>query len=137
DLVVYTAQPTWTMPQALWTALQLHALDQPIHVSVRGAHYNGSTLDMAAAGGLAGDIRISPVAATGSIVYWTSSSQTGASLKGFDVGDENVKTVLTPANAGVGCVGCHSSTPDGKFVAFDANPATEDGRPAHVDLRSL
>ena len=55
------------------------------------------------------------------------------------MGDETVYDVMGPTNVGGGvmCVGCHTSTPDGNYIGFSANPTAEDGRNAHVDMRSL
>ncbi|HVY46162.1 MAG TPA: hypothetical protein VHB21_09800, partial [Minicystis sp.] len=41
---------------------------------------------------------------------------------GFNIGDETVHDVMGPSaiGGGVMCVGCHTSTPDGKFVGFTA-----------------
>src|SRR5258706_3118407 len=35
-LVVYTTATSWTMPAAIWNALAMHTVDQPIAVSIRG-----------------------------------------------------------------------------------------------------
>jgi len=136
DLVVYTGQPVWTLPDTIWQQLNAHALQQPIEMRVRSAHYNGSSLDAPPATGSSGSFTIAPVTASGSIVYWTTGSGSGT-LKGFNVGDETVHTVLVPSDAGTVCIGCHTSTPDGDFVAFNARNAATDGRPAYADVRSL
>ena len=44
--------------------------------------------------GSTGTIKIAPVDAPGTIVYWTTSG--GSALRGFRVGDKNLQTVLTP-----------------------------------------
>jgi hypothetical protein len=64
-------------------------------------------------------ITIAPAEADGSIVYWTTSGT--PSLKGFAIGDENVVTTLVPNQVKqkqADCLGCHTSTPDGKFAGF-------------------
>jgi hypothetical protein len=68
---------------------------------------------------------VAPAPAPGTIVYWTTSG--GSSLKGFSAGDETVVLALTPGQVkmqtvggAVTCVGCHTSTPDGKFAGFTA-----------------
>lgn len=126
DLVVYTTQPIWTMDKAIWDNIAPHVTDEPITVSIRGAVFNGSTLDSGPALGSKGEITIAPVGAGGTIVYWTTSG--GSALKGFKVGDESVVAALTPNqvqmnttnNAEVTCVGCHTSTPDGLYASFVA-----------------
>jgi hypothetical protein len=124
DLVVYTTQMQWTMPETMWSALSAHSQDVPMTVSVRGGLMNGTTLTGEALGS-SGSIGIAPVGAPGTIVYWAivNGGQTGL-LKGFHVGDETVVTVLDPSqvqergDGGLPCIGCHASTPDGLNVGF-------------------
>lgn len=116
DLVVYTASTSWTMPASMWTALASHSQDVPMSVTVRGGVYMGGSLS-AIAFGSSGPIGIAPASAPGAIVYWTTSG--GSALKGFSIGDETVGPVLTPGQLqeqSAGCIGCHTSTPDGLFV---------------------
>jgi hypothetical protein len=123
DLVVYTASTSWTMPLAMWQNLATHVTDQPITVTVRGASWDGTTLTGLSTG-TSGDFTIAPVAASGSVVYWTTSG--GSTLKGFSIGDESVVAALAPSQvkmqaaggAQVTCLGCHTSTPDGKYAGF-------------------
>ncbi len=130
DLLVYTAQTAWTMPAELWALATEHSADVDVQVTVRSANVDGATITKLAFGSSI-PIRIAPVEAPGSIVYWSTTSK---SLKGFKVGDEAVVDVLKPAQFGerkVDCVGCHSSSPDGEFVGFSTKlegpfePATE------------
>ena len=126
DLVVYTANPTWTMPKPLWQSLAMHATNGPITMTVRGAHFNGTGLDGAPSLGTSGPMTIAPAEAAGAIVYWTTSG--GSALKGFQIGDESVGPTLTPqqtkmptvGGGPVTCIGCHTSTPDGLYAAFTA-----------------
>ncbi len=118
DLVVYTASTDWTMPKAMWDALRRHSADVDMTLSVRGGVLAGTMLTGEALGSTGG-IGIAPVDAPGTIVYWTTSG--GSSLKGFSVGDETVGPVLTPTQVqekSTTCIGCHTSTPDGKYVGF-------------------
>src|SRR5947207_2989014 len=85
---------------------------------------------------------IAPVGADGKLVYWSTSgttyfngTPTGTEtlLSGFAVGDEGVVEVLRPNQAAmktwkqgldqpqrsVTCIGCHTSTPDGSYIAFN------------------
>jgi hypothetical protein len=125
DLVVYTTDTGWTMPKAMWLALAQHSQDVPMTVSVRGGLLSGTMLANEALGS-SGAIGIAPVSAPGTIVYWAVvGGQSGMGLlKGFRIGDEDVGTVLTPAEvqerpANVPpCIGCHASTPDGLNVGF-------------------
>ncbi len=116
DLVVYTAQTSWTMPKAMWDGLRGNSNDVPMTVTVRGGVYNGSTLAQLAIGS-SGPLGIAPVEAPGAIVYWTTSG--GSALKGFSIGDETVGPVLVPSQVkdqNASCIGCHTSTPDGLFA---------------------
>ena len=137
DLVAYTTESEWTVPAKVWTAMGAYLNGQPITFLVRGARYSGGTLVGAPLVGSTGTFRIAPVAATGSIVYWTNGDGHNASFKGFKMGDETVAPVLTPAQGGVVCVGCHTSTPDGKFVSYSAVTDAVAGDKSSIDLRSL
>jgi hypothetical protein len=134
DLVVYTRSTRWTMPKTMWTALAAHVQGDPITMTVRGGVYDdgGGTLT-AVATGSSGDISIAPAQAQGSIIYWVTST---ASLKGFAVGDEGVVDIVTPAQVSepVGCVGCHGSAGDGKFVIASTVP---DGNGSDAWLRMV
>ena len=87
---------------------------------------------------------IAPAIADGALVFWSTNSfdttvATNTTLQGFTVGDEGTATALTanqvqqqvratPLDGGntsatfqqVYCIGCHTATPDGKYVAFSA-----------------
>lgn len=122
DLVVYTRSTRWTMDKTMWTALAAHVQGDPITMTVRGGVYDdgGGTLS-AVATGSSGDISIAPATAEGSIIYWVTTAQT---LKGFAVGDEGVVDIVTPTQVGepAGCVGCHGSAGDGKYVVSSTVP---------------
>ncbi len=149
DLVVYTSNRQWTMPGDTWAKMSLHLGGKPITVTIRGAQLNGTVLVGSPSLGTTGKIEIAPASATGSIVYWTTSAGSNpnaSALKAFDIGNEAVRVVLRPQNAGLNaatsCFGCHTTTPDGKYLAFanavDPNisgGALIDGRPGFVDLR--
>lgn len=137
DLVVYTTSTQWTMPAELWTKLTVHSNDRPISVSIRGGELSGGTLKGGPALGTTGSITIAPVDAGGTIVYWTTSG--GTVLRGFKIGEERVHDILKPAQstAGTKCVGCHSSTPDGSFVAFSQTAYADTGDPANIGLRTV
>jgi hypothetical protein len=118
DLYVYTTQTEWTMPLDMWNGLRMHSNDRDMSVAVRGAVYANGAITGEALGS-SGPLGIAPVDAPGSIVYWTTTG--GSALKGFSVGDETVVPVLVPSQVQqetVSCVGCHTSTPDGKFASF-------------------
>src|SRR5262249_46958922 len=136
DLVVYTTRTTWTMPQAMWTALLSHDANLPLTVSVRGGVLSGSSLTGQPALGSKGTVLIPPARPGGAIVYWTPSN--GSKLKGFKIGEEVVHDILSPTQAASDCVGCHTSTPDGKFAGFTGtnNPSADDDTMS-VGLRSV
>ena len=141
DLVVYTTNTTWTMHKAIWTALAVHTRDIPIEVTVRSAPPGGGQVLL----GSKVHFTIAPVGANGKLVYWSTSGTTYFNgqptgtetvLNGFAVGDESVVEVLRPyvgATAQVAmqtydqgqnkrpvkCIGCHTSTPDGSYIAFN------------------
>jgi hypothetical protein len=118
DLVVYTTATSWTMPKTLWDLLRLDSNDVPVTVTVRGGTLSGGKLSDESLGS-GTTMGIAPADAPGTIVYWTSAD--GTTLKGFQVGDENVgATLLTSqvqeVSLGVGqCMGCHTGAPDGEY----------------------
>jgi hypothetical protein len=132
DLVVYTTNTTWTMPATMWDALRTHSPTEAMTLSVRGGVLSGGALQGEALG-TSTPMGVAPVQATGAIVYWTTNdTATGSSaLKGFSPGDESVEPVLTPTqyaqaqgNSSV-CIGCHTSAPDGEFVAFTSTTSSQ------------
>jgi hypothetical protein len=135
-LVVYTSASTWTMPAAVWTALAMHTVEQPITVTVRGATLSGATLSSGPELGSTGDISVAAARAPGAIVYWTTSG--GTLLRGFHIGEETVHDIVKPADDATTtqCVGCHTSTPDGTYVAYSASPVAGNGDPATLGLLS-
>jgi hypothetical protein len=143
DLVVYTTQTKWTMPKMpnIWANLSQNLPGEPITVTIRGMSSSGGTPSL----GTSGTITIAPAPADGAMVFWSTKSfqvnATTTDLQGFQVGDESTITALTPSQvqqtvwAGppdggnfpsppvrepVGCIGCHTSTPDGNYVGFTA-----------------
>jgi hypothetical protein len=149
-LVVYTTKTQWTMPSDIWAKMSLHLPGRPITVQIRGAVLQGAAITQGPMLGTVGTVQIAPAAATGTIVYWTTSdgsNPNGSALKAFDIGNESVHLVLRPKNAALnetqGCIGCHVTTPDGKYLAFadavDPNITPGnliDGRPGYIDIRS-
>jgi hypothetical protein len=136
EQVVYTTDTTWTMPKPMWLGLASHTQDMAIAVTVRSAPPGGGTVQL----GSTVHFTIAPVGADGKLVYWSTSGTTyfngkptGSEtvLSGFAVGDEGVVEVLRPPQAkmqtydqglnprAVTCVGCHTSTPDGSYIAFN------------------
>jgi hypothetical protein len=132
DLVVYTAQPSWTMPRNIWDNLASHITDQDVSVTVRAASGGEATVKF----------QVAPVSASGSMVFWSvKPAEVGrgltnpddvydSELRGFAVGDESTVSVLqsrqvmqtSSDEAGikrhVRCIGCHAVTPDDGYVAF-------------------
>jgi hypothetical protein len=132
DLVVYTTATEWTMPLAMWTALAADSAGVPMTVSVRGAVYASGAITGLAQGS-SGPFGIAPVDAPGAIVYWHIIGGNDGELKGFNVGDEDVQLTLPAASVteySTTCIGCHVSTPDGKYAVFSSentSPQWDDG----------
>lgn len=143
DLVVYTTATKWTMDKTMWTTLAGDLQGSPITVSIRQMTGSGPSV------GTESSFTIAPAPAQGALVFWATNSfmtsATATDLQGFQVGDETTATVLTPGQVAgqggqtvwaqppdggnfpqpavqepVGCIGCHTSTPDGKNVGFTA-----------------
>lgn len=138
DLVVYTTATQWTMPADMWRSLALRSSDRPVTITIRGAQLGpDGKLAAPPARGSTGDFTIAPADAGGTIVYWTPSG--GSGFKGFAIGEESVRPVLRPDQAApqTKCVGCHSSTPDGKYVAFSQTQDPGNGDPATIGFKSV
>ncbi|MEY4549439.1 MAG: hypothetical protein RL685_5634 [Pseudomonadota bacterium] len=160
-LVVYTTKNNWTLSPEQWGGLSKNVFEEDITVTVKTTNGNAAPSQSQV------KFRIAPVPAGGSMVYWAATTeQPGLDttrLMAFGVGEEAVVTVLRPADvdaemlgdngrikraeygAPVGqtrCVGCHTSTGDGKAVItgdhWPWNLAVSDitggkgGRPADV-----
>ena len=144
DLVVYTTSPEWKMPKDMWTLLLGHLQDIPMTLTIRGAKLDGDALDGMPSAGTTGDITIAPAAAEGSVVFWhTIPADNSGELKGFSPGDETVTPVLTtgqiqvqPQGSQVTCIGCHASTPDGKYAAFKTLGGTTGDALGSVEMGS-
>lgn len=124
DLVVYTRSPAWTMPKAMWQSVAANVQGKPFTLTIRSATYDDAkgTITDGPSAATNTDFTVAPAPALGSVVYWVTST---SSLKGFSIGDEGVTDILNPTQAGVGvtdaspgggCIGCHSSAGDGKYV---------------------
>jgi hypothetical protein len=141
DLVAYTTGESWAMPKEVWTKLAQHVVEEDITVTVQ-----------APTGGVTSvSFKVAPVAAGGSMVFWAANpaaaGKTGVEnmdpqtlkedsmLMGFTVGDESTVPTLKITDVaqpvalqngktqGSHCIGCHTGTPDGDYVAFvDAWP---------------
>jgi hypothetical protein len=125
DLVVYTNQSSWTMPKAMWLALAQHTQDMAIKVTILSATKGGS-----ASTGTSANFSIAPVAASGSLVYWSPQGQTNGSnnaasqttLNGFAVGDETVAKVLACGVNAMKTVVCDVTTADWETDDNGYNP---------------
>jgi WD40-like Beta Propeller Repeat len=116
---------------------------QKLSITVRGMSSAGGMPTISNSASMA----IAPAIADGALVYWTTASfdnsATNTTLQGFRVGDEGTapalqaSDVVQPVRAspllpdgGTGnlvpmfqkvfCIGCHTATPDGDYVAFSA-----------------
>lgn len=126
DLVVYTKQPTYTMEASMWSNLMQHSRGHDVTITLRGAHFDGTSITAGPALGVSGNIHIAPVAAKGAVVYWDASG--GTSFEGFQAGDAKPVTVLTPSSAGnapsgheTTCISCHASASKGKLLVYTAD----------------
>jgi hypothetical protein len=141
DLVAYTTGESWAMPKDVWLNLARHVVEEDITVTVQ-----------VPSGGLTSvKFQVAPVGAGGSMVFWAANpaaaGKTGVEnmaqdaikddsmLMGFTVGDERTVQTLKITDVaqpvalqngmtqGSHCIGCHTGTPDGNYVAFvDAWP---------------
>jgi hypothetical protein len=138
DLVVYTTKKSYGMASSVWKSLTEHSAGGDIEVTLRGAKLENGKLTAGPFTGVQGPLHIAPVAAPGSVVYWTSGAPgTGkTALKGFTIGDTSVTTVLTPGIVGgdTTCVACHVSAPDGKHTFYTRDGAN---KTRSVDVRSV
>ncbi len=136
-LVIYTTRNPYTLSARVWQAITSVGVNGPLQIDIRSATFAGGALTGGPWKGAGGTIQIAPVPASGSVVYWTTSN--GTVLKGFQMGSEAPpQAVLTPPQVGAACVGCHTSTPDGAFVALTASPDPTSGdTPTFVDMRSV
>ena len=127
DLVVYTASDSWAMDQKTWLALATHVVDSPITVTARTLGPSGLSAASTSS------FTIAPVGAAGQMVYWAlrgfdATNTDNEELFGFSVGDASVVSVLKVAQVqenasgvSIGCIGCHTATPDGSYVGFTGN----------------
>jgi hypothetical protein len=141
DLVAYTTSESWALPKDIWMTLAQHVQKQDITVTVQTP----------AGGATSVGFQVAPVGAGGSMVFWAANpaaaGKTGVEnmspaaivddsmLMGFTVGDESTVPTLkitdvqqqvalqNGATQSSHCIGCHTGTPDGDYVAFvDAWP---------------
>jgi hypothetical protein len=140
DLVAYTNGETWAMPKDIWMALARHVVEEDVTVTVQTPAGGTTTVKF----------QIAPVGAGGSMVFWAANPAAAGKmvenmapmaivndsmLLGFTVGDESTvetlkitdvqqKNTLQDGKTNDShCIGCHTGTPDGDYVAFvDAWP---------------
>jgi hypothetical protein len=136
-LTIYTTKNGYAIDAMTWKTIGGVGAGAPIHVTVRSATIDAhGALTGGPWKGTEGDIQVAPVMSGGSIVYWTTSN--GTVLKGFRIGDESVQSVITPKQEGSQCIACHSSTPDGQYVALTTSSDPKlTNTTASVDLRSV
>ncbi|MDI3286216.1 hypothetical protein [Polyangium sp. 15x6] len=139
ELVVYTTTTSYTIPADIWSGLAGHSAGRDIKMAVRSAQIDGGQLVAGPFVGTEGVVHVAPVAAPGSIVYWTTGAPGSGktALKGFSIGDTQVTTVLSPEIVGgdTTCVACHASSPDGalSFFTRDASIGTRTVSARKVD----
>ena len=141
DYVVYTTSKTWKMPNGHmpgtpgdWDTVRQSIWGQDITVTVTGVNMNDASSKPTSA---SAKFRIAPAGSGGAMIYWAAiGDKNGLSwLEGFNVGDENVSSVLTTGQVqlqlsrdqggnlenanntlppgSVECIGCHAAIPDG------------------------
>ena len=144
DLVVYASGEHWELPKDIWMALAKHIVGQDISVTVQLP--TGGTTTVAfqvapvGAGGSMVFWSIDPKTVgknlANATTYPTASITNDSYLDGFAVGDDttislstnkpalsilDVKQQVTKQDGstqGSHCIGCHTGTPDGDYVAF-------------------
>jgi hypothetical protein len=138
DLVIYTTNTYYALDKSTWDRLSKGLVGPPVAVTVASANAGGG----GAALSPTATFTIASVPALGSLIYWTAASYdnsaTSTNLKGFHIGDEGTTVALassqvtqqvvataTDGNTSktptpVFCIGCHTATPDGNYVAFTA-----------------
>jgi WD40-like Beta Propeller Repeat len=143
DLVVYTRSTEWVMPKDLWNTIAANVFDE-ITVTIRGSSKAGQRGTFRVSKALAGGSMV--FWGTSSSVPGKGTSR----LYGFTMGDEAVVNTLDTdqiqsidrvytavgsdlrgdfardavtgfATGEAQCIGCHSSTPDGKAMIFTDN----------------
>jgi hypothetical protein len=150
DYVIYTTNHYWSLDEATWQKIAgIEAamaspgslVGVPITITVRGTGAAGGAVAVSNSA----TIEIAPALADGSLIFWSTASfattSTSTNLQGFHVGDEGTTAALTvpevqqqvwagppdggnfptpPTLEAVGCIGCHTATPDGDYVGFTA-----------------
>jgi len=127
----------YKLDSALWDDIRRSVLDEPIMVSIRAMTVSGTgTAQQGPSAAAQVSFTIAPVEAPADrlLVAGCDGSNGTGMLKGFGVGEEGVRNVLTPDqvvnrttvasgnNAVDGCIGCHTATPDGDGVQFVFGP---------------
>ncbi len=131
-LKIYTDGKNYSLDSALWDDLRRSVNDEPITVTIRTMTLSTTgTVQQPPSAVSTVTFTIAPVEAPGKIVYWSlagDGSQGVGMLKGFGVGEEGVRDVLTPTQVtnrnatNDGCIGCHTSVPGGDSVQFVFGP---------------
>jgi hypothetical protein len=142
DLVVYASGEHWELPKDIWTALASHIVNQDISVSVQLPSGGLTTVTFQVAPVGAGGSMVfwsmdpSQVGKMAVESMAQSAVANDSYLDGFAVGDDttislstnkpalsilDVKQQVTKQDGstqGSHCIGCHTGTPDGDYVAF-------------------
>jgi len=144
-LVAYTTTPSWTMPKDIWTSAAINNAGQPMTVTIRAVQSGSPGTPLGVRGDInVAPVN----AGGSMVFWTVASSVVGpdsSKLLGFRVGDEAVIEAVAPKKVAftgilhengrdlrgeygggkpgfspgeVQCIGCHTSTPDGKAVLF-------------------
>jgi hypothetical protein len=138
DLLVYTTNTYYALDKSTWGRLSQGLVGPEVAVTVGSANAGGGGAALSSTA----KFTIASVPALGALIYWTVDSYdnnaTSTNLKGFHIGDEGTTVALassqvtqqvmaTSTNGNTGksptpvfCIGCHTATPDGNYVAFTA-----------------
>lgn len=118
-----TTQEDFFVNQSDWSLLQQLSSNQQVQVRVLSAQVDLSTLAVLDGPriGSSGTYTLSQAEAEGSILYWTVDGDLDFGttfFMGVNAGSANPVVLYNSDNNNGRCIGCHSTSPDGQFVAL-------------------
>lgn len=138
-----TTRRDFVLPEQDWSLAREASIGQEVIVRVLSAQVDLSTLAVqdGPSAGSEGTITIGDVSAKGTLLYWTVDGDLdfGRTFFMATVAGANRSNVLYDSDANGGrCIGCHTSSPDGEFLALTAgNPGPPDFSMDVVRINSL